>query len=71
MFANRGLLLVGWLDILAMDLVGGAWQARRAERTNMPYILLLLCLLTTVANAPIGMVFYFVIEAWRGTLRQS
>jgi Ca2+/Na+ antiporter len=71
MFQNPGLLLVGWLDILAMDLIGGAWQARRAMRTQMPYPLLLFCLLMTVANAPIGMLIYYGIEGARGTLRES
>jgi len=71
MFHNPGLLLVGWLDILAMDLVGGAWQARRAQKTRMPRLALLFCFLVTVTNAPLGMVVYFLIEAARGTLSEA
>lgn len=71
MFRHPGLLLVGWLDILAMDLVGGAWQARRALKTGLPYGLLLPCLLVTYANAPLGMALYYIIEAARGTLGQA
>lgn len=68
---EHGLLLVGWLDILAMDLVGGAWQARRAQRTGMRYILLLPCLLVTYAQAPLGLGLYFIVEAVRGKLRAT
>jgi len=71
MFHNPGLLLVGWLDILAMDLVGGAWQARRAQRTGMPRLLLLFSFFMTVTNAPLGMLTYFLIESARGTLSRN
>lgn len=71
MFSNEGLLLVGWLDILAMDLVGGAWAARRAQRTRMPHLALLPCLLLTYAQAPLGLGLYFIVEAVRGKLQVS
>jgi len=70
MFHNEGLLDVGWLDILAMDMVGGAWFARRAQRTGLPYPALLLCLLVTYSNAPLGLALYFIIEGARGKLRE-
>lgn len=71
MFRDQGLLLVGWLDILALDLVGGAWQARRAQKTGMPRFALTVCLLVTYANAPLGMALYYIVDASRGTLGKA
>src|SRR5258706_6416628 len=31
LFSNSGLLLVAWINIIAMDLVVGAWMTRKAQ----------------------------------------
>ncbi|MBV8519075.1 MAG: DUF4281 domain-containing protein [Acidobacteria bacterium] len=65
MFENQGLLLVAWLDILAMDMIAGAWIARRAQKTGLNYPTLVFVLAMTFANAPPGMALYYAIEGYR------
>jgi hypothetical protein len=54
MFANPGLLLVAWLNIITTDLVAGAWMARKAAQIYMPYIYLLPCLIVTFVFVGFG-----------------
>jgi hypothetical protein len=66
LFTNKGLLLAGWLDILAMSLVAGAWMARKAAQIHMPYIYLLPCLIATYVFAGIGFTMFAVVAAFGG-----
>lgn len=66
MFTNSGLLLVAWINVLAMDLVAGAWMTRKAAQTNMPYIYLLPCLIATFVFAGVGFTLYTVMVAFGG-----
>ncbi|HEX2832500.1 MAG TPA: abscisic acid-deficient protein Aba4 family protein [Thermoanaerobaculia bacterium] len=63
-FGNRGLLLVAWVNILTMDLVIGAWMARKASQTRMPYVYLLPCLVMTFIFAGIGFTMFAVAMAF-------
>ena len=63
MFANRGLLLVGWINLIAMDLVVGAWMARKAAQIRMPYVYLLPCLVVTFIFAGFGFALFAVLAA--------
>jgi len=60
MFGNHGLLLAAWTHLLAMDLVVGAWMARKAAQMHMPYVYLLPCLLLTFSFAGFGFVLFAV-----------
>jgi len=66
MFGNNGLLLVGWINIIAMDLVVGAWMTRKAEQIRMPYIYLLPCLIVTFVFAGFGFALYTLMVAIGG-----
>lgn len=66
MFGNSGLLLVAWINIIAMDLVVGAWMARKAEQVRMPYIYLLPCLIVTFVFAGFGFSLFVIITAIAG-----
>ena len=61
MFGNRGLLLVGWINLIAMDLVVGAWMTRKAAQIRMPYIYLLPCLIVTFVFAGFGFSLFTLI----------
>lgn len=63
MFANRGLLLAGWTDLVTMDLVAGAWMARKAAQIRMPFIYLLPCLLLTFVFAGFGFTLFALLAA--------
>jgi len=60
MFSNSGLLLVGWINILAMDLVAGAWMARKAAQVRMPAIYLIPCLILTFLFAGFGFALFCI-----------
>src|SRR5688500_8819251 len=38
LFANRWMLLAGWLHYLAFDLLIGTWEVRDAQRRSIPRI---------------------------------
>jgi hypothetical protein len=63
MFEKRGLLLVAWINIIGMDMVVGAWMARKATQIRMPYIYLLPCLLLTFVFAGFGFTLYLIVTA--------
>ena len=66
MYANPGLLLVSWINILSMDLVAGAWMARKAAQIRMPYLYLLPCLVLTFVFAGFGFSLFAIIAAMGG-----
>jgi hypothetical protein len=63
MFANQGLLLVGWINLIAMDLVVGAWMARKAAQIRTPYVYLLPCLIVTFVFAGFGYALFALVTA--------
>ena len=66
LFGNSGLLLVGWINLITMDLVVGAWMTRKAAQIRMPYIYLLPCLILTFVFAGFGFTLFAVIAAIGG-----
>jgi hypothetical protein len=66
MFGNPGLLLVAWINIVAMDLVVGAWMARKATQIRMPYVYLLPCLVMTFVFAGFGFSMFAIVTAIGG-----
>lgn len=66
MFTNHGLLLVAWINIIAMDLVVGAWMARKAAQIRMPYVYLLPCLIATFVFAGLGFTLFAIVAAIGG-----
>jgi hypothetical protein len=66
MFGNNGLLLVAWINIVAMDLVVGAWMTRKATQIRMPYVWLLPCLILTFVFAGFGFTLFSIVTAIGG-----
>jgi hypothetical protein len=60
MFRNLGLLEVGWINLISMDLVVGAWMARKAAQIGMPSIRLLPCLIVTFVFAGFGFTLFAI-----------
>ena len=58
LFANRWLLLAGWVHYLAFDLFIGAWETRDAIARRVPWLLLAPCLVMTFMLGPIGLLGY-------------
>ena len=62
LFANRWLLLAGWLHYLAFDLLIGTWEARDSVERRMPRWLLFPCLFLTLMFGPMGWVVYMAVR---------
>jgi len=67
LFANRWLLLAGWVHYLAFDLLIGTWEARDARERGVPHLLLIPCLFLTFMFGPAGWLLYMSVR----TLRSS
>jgi hypothetical protein len=63
LFANRWLLLAGWVHYLAFDLFIGAWETRDAMARRVPRLLLAPCLVMTFMLGPIGLLCYHGLRA--------
>ncbi len=68
LFANRWLLLAGWVHYLAFDLFIGTWQVRDAMRNRISHLAVIPCLVLTLLFGPVGLLCYF---ALRFALRRS
>jgi hypothetical protein len=66
LFANRWLLLAGWVHYLAFDLLVGSWEARDARVHGIPHWLVLPCLFLTFMFGPAGWLLYLAVRAVRG-----
>ena len=62
LFQKPELLLAGWIHYLAFDLFIGAWQTRDAQRSGLPHLVVIPCLVMTFMLGPIGLLFYFAIR---------
>lgn len=58
LFANRYLLLAGWVHYLAFDLFIGSWEVRDAATRAIPHWLTVPCLAVTFLLGPIGLLLY-------------
>ena len=63
LFANRWLLLAGWLHYLAFDLLIGTWEARDARERAVPHLLLVPCLFLTLMFGPAGWLLYLGVRS--------
>jgi hypothetical protein len=62
LFQKPELLLAGWIHYLAFDLFIGAWETRDAQRSGLPHLVVIPCLVMTFMLGPIGLLFYFAIR---------
>jgi hypothetical protein len=67
-FSVRELILLGWVHILAFDLLAGSWQAEEAERTGLSRAALLPCLILTFMLGPVGLLLFLALRT-RATTR--
>lgn len=65
LFADKHILLGGWVHYLAFDLFTGAWITRDAHRAGVPHLAVLPCLLLTFLLGPSGLLLYWGIRAVR------
>jgi hypothetical protein len=58
LFANRWLLLAGWVHYLCFDLLVGGWEVRDAQARGVPHWLVVPCLALTFLFGPAGWLLY-------------
>ena len=66
LFANRWMLLAGWLHYLAFDLLIGNLEVRDAREGGVPHLLIVPCLALTFLFGPAGWLLYRGVRATRG-----
>src|ERR1700680_3778227 len=62
LFSNPWLLLAGWIHYLAFDLFVGSWQVRDAREHQLPFLVVIPCLVLTFLFGPAGLLLYFMIR---------
>lgn len=63
LFANRWLLLAGWVHYLAFDLFIGNWEVRDSAKYRIPHLAVVPCLILTFLFGPLGLLVYFALRA--------
>ncbi|MEO5820612.1 MAG: ABA4-like family protein [Vicinamibacteraceae bacterium] len=58
LFANRWLLLAGWVHYLCFDLLVGTWEVQDARARGMSHLLVVPCLILTFLFGPAGWLLY-------------
>lgn len=66
LFKEPWLLLAGWAHYLAFDLFIGSWEVRDARKRQIPHLLVIPCLISTLMFGPLGWLLYMVVRAVRG-----
>lgn len=62
LFANKQLVLTGWVHYLAFDLMTGMFIFNNAKRHNINFWLIVPCLLFTFMLGPIGLLLYLLLR---------
>jgi hypothetical protein len=62
LFEVPQLAFIGWVHYLVFDLFVGAWEARDAQRRDIPHALLVPCLFFTLMLGPLGLLLYVAIR---------
>lgn len=52
----------GWVHYLIFDLFVGAWEARDAQRRNLPHLAVVPCLALTLMFGPVGLLAYLTLR---------
>ena len=72
LFGDLWLVVAGWAHYLAFDLFLGAWEVRDAQRSNVPHLWAVPCLILTFLFGPIGFLLYLLLKTLRSpTLRNT
>jgi len=66
LFRDPWALLAGWVHYLCFDLFVGAWEARDAQRRQVPHWALVPALALTFLFGPVGLLVYFGARAALG-----
>lgn len=71
LFADKRLLLAGWLHYLAFDFFVGAWIVRTAIDEKLPKIFTALCLPLTFMAGPLGLMLFVALRSGISVMRKK
>jgi hypothetical protein len=63
LFANKQMLLAGWIHYLAFDLLAGIYIIRNAEKNNINHWLITPALVLTFLFGPFGLLLYCLLRS--------
>ena len=63
MFAQPGVVLIGWIHYLAFDLMVGLWISSNARQHGIRHVYLILPLILTFMLGPIGLLTYLLLRS--------
>lgn len=63
MFAQREVVLIGWIHYLAFDLMVGLWISSNAQKHGIKHIYIVLPLIFTFMLGPIGLLAYLILRS--------
>lgn len=63
MFAQREVLLIGWIHYLAFDLMVGLWISSNARKHGIKHIYIVLPLIFTFMLGPTGLLAYLILRS--------
>jgi ABA4-like protein len=67
LFANRWMLLAGWIHYLGFDLLVGRWELRDARTRGIPHLAVVPSLFATFMFGPAGWLSYIALRAVYGS----
>lgn len=71
LFAQREMVLLGWVHYLAFDLFVGAWEVRTARAEAIPFVLVVPCLAVTFLLGPAGLLLFMLLRLGRVVARRA
>jgi hypothetical protein len=62
LFADKYMVLAGWVHYLAFDLMTGIWIKKNALKHGIHYNVTVLCLFFTFVLGPLGLLMYLLVR---------
>ena len=63
MFAQREVVLIGWIHGLAFDLMIGLWISANARQHGIRHVYIILPLVLTFMLGPVGLLTYLILRS--------
>lgn len=68
LFADRRVLLLGWIHYLAFDLWVASWEVEEGKRLGMPHWQVGVCAFLTIMLGPLGLLLFLAIRGGRASV---
>jgi hypothetical protein len=69
LFSQPEAVVAGWLHYLAFDLFVGCWIVQQSKQEQVPFLLIIPCLLLTFMFGPAGYLLFTIVRIGKGSFR--